>query len=73
MKYWTGILCLTIACVKPTLKEVNLIPKPQKIEIKDGAFSLNFNTNLIFDSLFYQEANYLKELLNLKLNGKNNT
>ena len=49
MKYWTGILCLTIACVKPTLKEVNLIPKPQKIEIKDGAFSLNFNTNLIFD------------------------
>jgi len=73
MKYWTGILCLTIACAKPTLKEVNLIPKPQKIEIKDGVFSLNFNTNLIFDSLFHQEANYLKELLNLKLNGKNNT
>ena len=25
MKYWTGILCLTIACAKPTLKEVNLM------------------------------------------------
>ncbi len=52
MKYWLYI-CLLFACTDPKVQEVNLIPKPQKLEINDGVFSLSFNTNLIVDSLFY--------------------
>ena len=73
MKYWLAILCLLFACTKPIVQEVNLIPKPQKVEINEGAFSLSFNTNLIVDSLFYAESDYLKTLLNLELKGKGNT
>ena len=73
MKCWLSIFCLLVACTKPVLNEVNLIPKPQKLEVHKGGFSLSFNTNLIIDSLFYEESNYLKELLNLKLKGNGNT
>jgi hexosaminidase len=73
MRYFIPIFCLLFACTKPILQEVNLIPKPQKLEISDGVFSLSFNTNLIADSLFYTESDYLKELLNLKLKGNGNT
>ena len=73
MKYLFPIVCLLFACVERKAQEVNLIPKPQKLEINEGVFSLSFNTNLITDSLFYAEADYLKELLNLGLKGNNNT
>jgi len=73
MRYWLGIFCLLFACTKPIVQDVNLIPKPQELEISDGVFSLNFNTNLISDSLFYTESDYLKTLLNLELKGNGNT
>jgi len=73
MKYWLVIFCLLFACTEPIVQEVNLIPKPQKLEISDGVFSLSFNTNLIIDSLFDAESDYLKEILNLELNGNGNT
>jgi len=73
MRYFIPIICLLFACTDQKVKEVNLIPKPQKVEINEGAFSLSFNTNLIVDSLFFAEADYLKELLNLELKGKENT
>ena len=73
MKYLFPIVCLLFACAERKAQEVNLIPKPQKLEINEGVFSLSFNTNLITDSLFYAEADYLKELLNLGLKGNNNT
>ena len=73
MRYFIPILCLLFACTDQKVQEVNLIPKPQKVEINEGAFSLSFNTNLIVDSLFYAESDYLKTLLNLELKGKGNT
>jgi len=73
MKYWFGIFCLLFACTKPIVKDINLIPKPQKIEISNGVFSLSFNTNLIIDSIFYAESEYLKKLLNHELKGNGNT
>jgi hypothetical protein len=73
MKYWLAIFCLLFACTKPITQDVNLIPKPQKLEINNGVFSLSFNTNLIADSLFYTESDYLKTLLNLDLEGNGNT
>ena len=73
MKYWLSIFCLLFSCTKPILQEINLIPKPQKLEISDGIFSLSYNTNLIVDSLFYAECDYLKEILNLELKGSGNT
>ena len=72
MKYWLVIFCLLFACTKPIIKEVNLIPKPQKLETSDGIFSLSFNTKLIVDSLFDAESDYLKTLLNLELKGNGN-
>ena len=73
MRYFIPILCLLFACTNQKVQEVNLIPKPQKLEINDGVFSLSFNTNLIVDSLFYSESEYLKELFNLELKGNGNT
>ena len=73
MKYWLAIFCLLFSCTKPIVQEVNLIPKPQKLEVTDGVFSLSFNTNLIVDSLFYAESDYIKTLLNLELKGNGNT
>ena len=73
MRYWLAIFWLLFACSKPIVKDVNLIPKPQKLEKSDGVFSLSFNTNLISDSLFYSESEYLKEVLNLELKGNRNT
>ena len=73
MRYWLGICFLLFSCTKPIVQDINLIPKPQKLEISDGLFSLSFNTNLIADSLFYTESGYLKGLLNLELKGNGNT
>ena len=73
MRYFIPIICLLFACTKPIVKDVSLIPKPQKLEINEGVFSLSFNTNLITDSLFYAESDYLKDLLNLELKGNGNT
>ena len=73
MKYLSAIICLLFACTKPIVQDATLIPNPQKLEISDGVFSLSFNTNLIVDSLFDTESEYLKELLNLELKGKGNT
>ena len=61
------------ACSEPKVQKVNFIPKPQKLEINDGVFLASFKTNLIVDSLFYAESDYLKELLNLELKGNGNT
>ena len=60
------------SCNNVNIQEVNLIPKPQKLEISEGSFYLNHTTNLITDSSFYKEAEYLKEILNLNLTGKGN-
>jgi len=73
MKYWLSIFYFLFSCTKPILQDVSLIPKPQKLEVTDGVFSLSYNTNLIVDSLFYAESDYLKEILNLELNGNGNT
>ena len=61
MKYWTAIFYLLFACTKPIVKEVNLIPKPQKLEKSNGVFSLSFNTKLIVDSLFDAESRLKRE------------
>ncbi|HIG32578.1 MAG TPA: beta-N-acetylhexosaminidase [Flavobacteriales bacterium] len=73
MRYFIPILCLLFACTDQKVQEVNLIPKPQKLEINDGVFSLSYNTNLMVDSLFYTASDYLKEILNLELKGNGNT
>ena len=72
MRYFIPLICLLFACSNPEIKEVNLIPKPQNITVNEGIFSLGFSTGLITDSTFIDEANYLKELLNLSFKGKKN-
>ena len=72
MRYFIPLICLLFACSNPEIKEVNLIPKPQSITVNEGVFSLGFSTGLITDSTFIDEANYLKELLNLSFKGKKN-
>jgi len=73
MRYFIPLICLLFACSNPEVKEVNLIPKPQSITVNEGVFLLGFSTGLITDSIFIEEANYLKELLNLSFKGKKNT
>ena len=72
-KKYFFICFLFFSCNNSIIEEVNLIPKPQKLQIKSGFFSLDHNTNLIIDSVFVNEAKYLKRILNLQLKGKKNT
>ena len=73
MKYWLSIFCLLFSCTKSIVKDVSFIPKPQKLELSDSFFLLNYNTNLIANSLFFYESEYLKKLLNCELKGSGNT
>ena len=72
-KKYFFICFLFFSCNNSIIEEVNLIPKPQKLQIKSDFFSLDHNTNLIIDSVFLNEAKYLKKILSLDLNGKKNT
>ena len=72
MRCFIPLICILFACSNTEIKEVNLIPKPQSITVNEGVFSLGFSTGLITDSAFIDEANYLKELLNLSFKGKKN-
>ena len=73
MKFFLSIICLLFACSESKLLEVNLIPKPQHLTLNEGAFFLGFGTELITDSTFSNEADYLKKLLKLPFNGKKNS
>ena len=66
MKYWLAIFCLLFSCTKPIVQEVNLIPKPQKLEVTDGVFSLSFNTNLIVDILLLVGIPFIVNFIILK-------
>ena len=72
-KKYFFICFLFFSCNNSIIEKANLIPKPQKLQIKSGYFSLNHNTNLIIDSVFFNEAKYFKKILSLDLKGKKNT
>ena len=72
MKKILPFILLFFACNEPEIQEVHLIPKPQNISINQGVFELNLQTGIVSDSLFLAEVNYLKDLLNLPLNGQAN-
>ena len=55
------------------IKSATIIPKPQETIVKNGVFNLGSYTNLEFDSCFYDEADFLKSILQMDLNGKKNS
>ncbi len=61
------------SCGSPENIEVNLIPKPQKIELKQGVFQLSKQTNWQVDSVFLAESSYLQNITQAKLLGDDNT
>ena len=62
------------SCLNEKKKGDNLtiIPKPQKMILESGVFSLNNNTGIKFDSLFINELNFLKNIISLDLTGSKN-
>lgn len=58
------LLLLTISFnVKAQDLELNLIPKPQSIELKKGTFKIDQNTTLYFESEFEIAGNFLNDFL----------
>ena len=55
---------LLLACY-PELKveQPSLIPIPQQVEWKDGAYLLDSNVPLSFDTLFAKEAQFLQAMV----------
>jgi hexosaminidase len=72
MRYLLFLIIL-FSCGSPKKSDINLIPKPQKIEINNNSFTLSKNTHIITDSLFINESKYLKKLLQNPLNGSGNS
>lgn len=73
MRYLIGLCVLLAACSQPQPKEVNLIPKPQSLEIQAGVFVLDERTKSVVDERFQQEFNYFKDLTQLQLDGDRNS
>ena len=55
---------LFFSCNNSIIEDVNLIPKPQKLQIKSGFFSLDHNTNLIIEDW----SSYRDEFVDLSSN-----
>ena len=72
MRYIIGICLLLAACSQPQPMEVNLIPKPQSLEVQEGMFVLNHSTASEVDELFHKELSYFKSLTGLPLQGEKN-
>jgi hexosaminidase len=51
-------------------KEVNILPSPQKLEIKKGKFLFDQSTGVYADSIFIQQIPYLKSISPQALNGR---
>ena len=73
MRYLIFTIVLFFSCSNPEKQEVNLLPKPQEIQINEGVFTLSNNTSIIYDSLFLNESIYLQSLLKNSLKGSNNS
>lgn len=65
--------CFFVSCSsKQNLKEINIIPKPQSLNINDGYFLFNNNTVWEIDSIFFKEVDYFKSVVKFKKRGKQN-
>ena len=73
MRYLIFTIVLFFSCSTPEKQEVNLLPKPQEIQINEGVFTLSNNTSIIYDSLFLNESKYLQSILKNSLKGSNNS
>ena len=72
MKYLLLILLLSLES-NIRQQEINLIPKPQKMEISNGVFVISNSTSIISDSIFIHEHEYLQLLIEKPLGGYKNT
>ena len=58
------LLFLTFSfCGKTQNLQLNVIPKPQSVELKSGSFTIDENTTLYFEPEFEIAANFLNEFL----------
>lgn len=61
------------SCIKNQINTtVNIIPKPVKLNLKNGIYDLSKETKFIFDSIFTNEAEYLKSIFPFKIGNKEN-
>jgi hypothetical protein len=70
------ILIFLLSSCHQNIQHINsatIIPKPQETIVKNGVFNLGSYTNLEFDSCFYDEADFLKSILQMDLNGEKNS
>lgn len=56
-----------------TIEKVNLIPLPQKMELKENSFLLHAETKINADDLFLNELNYLKKIFPNQKSSINNS
>ena len=67
------LICILSSCSQePKIREVNIIPQPQSLELSEGNFVFSNNTVWHFDTFFENELDYFKSLVELKNNGKSN-
>ena len=69
------IFLLLFSCKesKISMNNATIIPKPVSLIIKDGVFNLNDKVEIIYDSLFFSEASYVKSLFPFNYGKNKNT
>lgn len=72
MRFIIGICLLLAACSQPKPLEVNLIPKPQHLDLQEGVFVLNESTGALIDDAFQKEFFYLQSLIRVSFEGNTN-
>ena len=58
---------------KLSMNNATIIPKPVSLIIKDGFFNLNDKVEILYDSLFFSEASYVKSLFPFNYGKNKNT
>ena len=58
---------------KLSMNNATIIPKPVSVIIKDGFFNLNDKVEILYDSLFFSEASYVKSLFPFNYGKNKNT
>jgi len=70
MKYLIFLSLIFCGCLPPEKIEVNILPSPQKLEIKKGKFLFDQYTGIYADSVFMEQIPYLKSISPQPLNGQ---
>jgi hexosaminidase len=67
------LVCILVSCsLETNIEQLNIIPQPQSLKLSQGNFVFHKNTVWQSDTIFENELDYFKSVVELKNTGKSN-